>query len=507
MKFLFPILFVFIFQEFVFSQGTFYYQHVKPIDNEMFDVAEGSLGFLSIGRKTTPGSGINSSYAIYQDKGGKLIWEKVIVNDSIYSQEYISSVFKSPYFYVIGNAVFNNETKYLFSKITEDGDIALSKIIDTPFALGYDNFPSKIILDEETILIAGSGSTPTGTKGELLRIDLEGNILWKKKYSQFPNETQYAERITDISKTKDNKYLLSIYSAGYNSYDISTIINIDVNGNEIWRKSYDTFISSQLTNDSLSYRSSTPYKKNHTITLFSVVNSDQYNAVSYPRCDFALIEYDSVGNELNYRRYYNPTSLASGADIIANEKDELFILSSAEYGSNEGFYLGALKINHKLDIEWKNFFKKKNLMDTLPQLGALFEGGILTSDKGIILVGNDLYNEFNGFYFNSTILKLDCQGDTIWNYSSCLSPNIQDLTIFPNPFSDNFIVQIPNTSNNSTITTKVFDITGKLITSKTFHSTQVLQINASNWVNGVYNCVFYVNDIFYDTKKIMKYEP
>jgi hypothetical protein len=68
-------------------------------------------------------------------------------------------------------------------------------------------------------------------------------------------------------------------------------------------------------------------------------------------------------------------------------------------------------------------------------------------------------------------------------------------------------VQIPNISDNAIITTKIVDVTGKLIATKTFQNTQVLQIDASQWANGIYNCVFYVDGIFYDTKKIMKYAP
>lgn len=301
---------------------------------------------------------------------------------------------------------------------------------------------------------------------------------------------------------------MEIYSAGNVSYDISTIVKIDKNGNEIWRKSYDTLISSHLTDDSLSFRSSTPFKKNHTLTLFSVINSDQYSPISYPRCDFALIEYDSIGNELNYKRFYNPTSLSNIADIISNGKDEVFILTSAEYGSTEGFYIGAIKLNSNLEIEWRKFYKKINSLDTNFQVGASFYNGILTSDGGVGMVGNDLYyySEFNNHYYNSTILKLDCQGDTIWNYNHCLSPNIHDFSIFPNPFSDNFTVQIPNISDNSVITTKIFDVTGKLIALKTFYDTPILQLDASNWSNGIYHCVFYVDGEFYEMKKILKHD-
>lgn len=204
MKFTFFIALLFIIQKVSFSQGAFYYQHIKSVNNEMFAIAEGNTVFLSIGRNTTAASIINNGYIICQDKQGKLLWDKEVVpvNDSITALEYRTIVFKSPHFYLMGTVLVHNETKYLFSKMSESGEILFSKILNTPFALGYDNFPSKMLLDNDTILVAGSGPTDVGTKGELLKINLNGDILWQKKYSQFPNSTQYAERLRNIKKQK-----------------------------------------------------------------------------------------------------------------------------------------------------------------------------------------------------------------------------------------------------------------------------------------------------------------
>lgn len=502
MRISFTILLLLL-QSYSFSQSAFYYQHIKPMDNELFDVAEGIDGYLSVGRSS--GEGGNGGFLLYLNKNGSVEWEKNVnlenlLVDAFY---YKSIIYKSPYFYAIGRAGVNGVRKYLFSKINEQGEIVLSKVLNTPFQLGNDNFPSKIILDGETLLIAGSGITSTGTKGELLKLDLEGNIIWKQKYSQFPNSTQYSEYITDVKKSKDKSYLLEIYSAGFSSYDISTIIKIDQEGDELWRKSYDTIIPSSLTNDSLGFISATPYKENHVIALFNIYNEDQYNYLTYPRRDFALIEYNEFGQEINYKRFYNPTAIAT-ADVQTNELNELFIFASSEFGEIEGYHLGVMKLNLDNEIKWRKFYKKENPLDTLVQAGPLFKKGIKTSDQGFIMVAYDFYFEFGSAYRNPGVLKLDCIGDTTWNHNSCLSPGLESVTLFPNPTIDDFTIQIPSLSAQSEINLKIFDVSGKLVRELSFKDKNVINISTAKWSKGVYSCVIYLDNKFLDRKKIIK---
>lgn len=502
MRFIIVIL-IFLLHLSVFSQNAFYYQHIKPISTNLFDVAEGENGYLAVGRSSE--EVYDKGFLLFLNKDGDLQWEKTVNLETlgVDVSEYRSAIYKSPYFYIIGKGYLDNEVKYLFSKINKEGDILFSKIIDTPFQLAMDNFPSKIILDDDILLVAGSGASETGTKGELLKLDLEGNIIWKQKYSQYPNSTQYYEYITDVKKSKDKSYLLEIYSAGFSSYDISTIIKIDQEGDELWRKSYDTIIPSSLTNDSLGFISATPYRNSHVLALFNIYNEDQYNYLTYPRRDFALIEYNEFGQEINYKRFYNPTAIAT-ADVQTNELNELFIFASSEFGEIEGYHLGVMKLNLDNEIKWRKFYKKENPLDTLVQAGPLFKKGIKTSDQGFIMVAYDFYFEFGGAYFNPGVLKLDCIGDTTWNYNSCLSPNFKDITLFPNPTIDDFTIQIPSLSAQSEINLKIFDISGKLVRELSFKDKNVINISTAKWSKGVYNCVIYLDNKFLDRKKIIK---
>lgn len=502
MKFIFIFILIVILQNPSYSQEGFYYQHIKPMDSKLFDVVEGEDGYLSVGVEQT---NKDKGFLLFINKNGVVEWEKKInfQDTTIISSVFMSVVYAAPYFYAIGIAQIDSENKYLVTKIDAAGEILFSKILETPHTFSDDNYPSKALLNGETILIAGSAPSAVGTRGELLRIDLDANILWQKMYNCFPNSTLYSERIVNVKKTVSNNYLLEIYCSNFNGKDVSVIISIDNEGNELWRKKYDTLIPSSHSSDSLVLLSATPYKENNTIVLFVVANADQYSSTSYPREDFALIEYNEFGEEIKYKRFYNPTALVR-ADIQTKESDELFILGSKEYGEIEGYHLGLIKLNSHKEIEWEKFYKKENPLDTLIQAGPLFENGKLTSDNGFIMVAYDFYFEFGGAYFNPGVLKLDCVGDTTWNYNNCLSPNFDEVTLFPNPFSDNFIIQLPNLPAQSVVETKVYDVSGRLIGKSKFIDKDILQINGSDWANGVYNCVLFINGQYLNTKKIIK---
>src|SRR5690554_8038188 len=147
MRISFTILLLLL-QSYSFSQNAFYYQHIKPISTNLFDVAEGENGYLAVGRSSE--EVYDKGFLLFLNKDGDLQWEKTVNLETlgVDVSEYRSAIYKSPYFYIIGKGYLDNEVKYLFSKINKEGDILFSKIIDTPFQLAMDNFPSKIILDE-----------------------------------------------------------------------------------------------------------------------------------------------------------------------------------------------------------------------------------------------------------------------------------------------------------------------------------------------------------------------
>lgn len=98
-------------------------------------------------------------------------------------------------------------------------------------------YPKDIIQDGDAFLIAGCGDD-AGTNSfknlYLLKVDLDGNLIWTKKYDIAG--TSYDGIFSSICKT-DSGYAIagSLYNAGYT--DIF-IFNVDINGNLLWAQSY-----------------------------------------------------------------------------------------------------------------------------------------------------------------------------------------------------------------------------------------------------------------------------
>jgi hypothetical protein len=66
-----------------------------------------------------------------------------------------------------------------------------------------------------------------------------------------------------------------------------------------------------------------------------------------------------------------------------------------------------------------------------------------------------------------------------------IEDNEVKFSVFPNPGSDNFFVKIDSDINQN-LSLKVFDSLGQLIFSKEFNSEHLLEINSSEWANGIY---------------------
>lgn len=101
--------------------------------------------------------------------------------------------------------------------------------------------------------------------------------------------------------------------------------------------------------------------------------------------------------------------------------------------------------------------------------------------------------------FSVELLSLDVSVDKLSN-----SFDIEGLIIFPNPFSNSINVQIPNIPEQNILDVKIYDLVGRLIYSFQYENKKVIQINSLGWAEGVYNCVFNVNNQYLTTKKIIK---
>jgi PKD repeat protein len=77
-----------------------------------------------------------------------------------------------------------------------------------------------------------------------------------------------------------------------------------------------------------------------------------------------------------------------------------------------------------------------------------------------------------------------CQDITISGLSINEHYNNQNVTVFPNPFSDHTVIQLENGKGNYSV--ELFDITGRMVTSENYKNTNSLTINRNNLDAGTY---------------------
>lgn len=502
MKITFTILFLLYTSLSVFSQGAFHLKHNVPYNSVIYDIAECEKGYLLVGASEENSKTIGGGYLLLLNKKGDIIWEKV-ATFFLYAgyEDYRVVVYHDGYFYISGTIRENTKKISILIKMNDKGIVSYAKTFGQETQLGYDNLIKKSLINDNGILVASSGFNETATRGELIQIDFEGTILWNKFFSYNPTSNDFWENFDDMKRGKDGNLVLTLTSSANNiDFEYKSIIKVKPNGEELWRKVFDTRTPSTLISDTLKFKSVTPYKDNHVLAYFSVLTIPQVDL----REDIVLIEYDEYGNELNYKRFYNPHMFGYN-NISTNKINEIFIAGSRYF--NDSISLSILKINTNNEIEWdKTYYKKQSpIVDSnWMSSGESFVFGMNTSDNGYILTGIDMYTISHEFYWNSTILKVDCNGNTVWDYSSCLSPDFDDITIFPNPSSDNFIIQLPSVHAKDDIQLKVYDIMGKLVYKFDYTGSEVVNLNASSWSIGTYICRISINNELVKTEKLVK---
>ncbi len=157
----------------------------------------------------------------------------------------------------------------------------------------------------------------------------------------------------------------------------------------------------------------------------------------------------------------------------------------------------AAKFDFEKNPIWSNHYGHKDTNET--QLS-----GIPTSDGGVLLGGRILNTTSPPYGYNSVLIKTDCRGELYWNYESCLSPETNELLVFPNPFQEYIIFHVPDAPKENEIVVRLYNVQGQLIDHFFFENTDVLRISTSAYSSGIYAYQIYLNTVKYRSGKIIK---
>ncbi|MFN7910415.1 MAG: T9SS type A sorting domain-containing protein [Bacteroidota bacterium] len=403
----------------------------------------------------------------------------------------------------------NNDTTYpMLIKIDKQGNLVYNKIYRNQTCFAISN--NYVINGDEIITVGNSlmpgdscGFSPNGyvvdAQAFIQRININnGNLIWKKTFGESLNKT--AQSLSDISKTNDNNFFI----IGTDN-NFPWLIKINNIGDTLFTKKYLGLKYVDFTNI-YNFNGSIRLiaKTANTTSLYELDNNFNLTLIKQFNFSAVAIAKSPIQNNLIFTYQYKPDTrnftIINEIDFNGNSiiKDTFQLLAeNAVCKSNNNSFIIAnkdfAKVSSKNNIVWnKRFFGVNNLTPWYYFLNI-----IQTSDNGFIGVG--FYNKY------TFVVKTDCNSNLEWDYNSCLLPTNQNDIIFPNPFTDNLTIQLPNINpETDNVTININNLLGQIIYSRDFSSQNIISLNTSTFSKSIYICSIFINKKFYSVKKIIK---
>lgn len=164
------------------------------------------------------------------DANGALIWEKFYGDLTGTSARYIENTADGNYIVVGAEEISDDRQDFLVFKINGDGDILWKKT--------YTNSGSALVKqikptsDNGYIICGNNIGIRNITQPEILKIDSEGNLLWKTTFL-WGNYKTYA---FSIEQTMDAGYICTVSNGNYSSE--ADLVKLDAKGVISWKKAY-----------------------------------------------------------------------------------------------------------------------------------------------------------------------------------------------------------------------------------------------------------------------------
>lgn len=304
---------------------------------------------------------------IFGGEGYESVFSIVETNDGGYLISSISNSFN--YF----PQEMSNRSIYLI-RIDKYGQKIWGKVYktDKSFLNAYVE-----LADNGYIVFGTSSLEGRGIEVIILRIDLEGKVLWEKSYgSESRNDYIY-----NLLRTKDGDYVIvgMVIDPRIKKSDM-LLAKFNKNGDKLWERVYggkdDDLLKDVVEADNGDYL---------------VIGSENYGGMSKT----VFYRVDKNGN-LIWEKKISGEGPVSGKSITKGVQG--YVIAGNEYKDRKDTIFVA-NINDKGDILWKKNFNKKD--------ASLFVESIARDDQFYILCGYIIEGKVQYSY----IMKLDSKGD------------------------------------------------------------------------------------------------
>ena len=354
-------------------------------------------------------------------------------------------------------------------KITTNGDTIWTKTIgtDSTFERAY----SSTRTSDNCILLVGSKTSLVSANTDILliKIDLDGNVIWEKEYGgDGADNGEYA------LETDDKGFIITGETNSFGPaipfFTNIYLIRTDANGDSLWTRCYgniwyDYSKAITKTNDNC-YIVSGSYITNGTGA------SDIY----------ALKVQDN--GDTTWTRFYGDEEQEYSFNILKTENNSFTIVgttNSLEEGSVGSYDIYLVNIDTNGDTIWTKTIGTSIYEDA--------RGMLRTSDGNYIIYGErKVYSQSS--LSDILLVKINLNNiNDITEYNNSLQPNFNLEQNYPNPFNSLTRIRYSITES-SLVKLKVYDVLGKEVSILVDHfqspSVYEVKFDASNLPSGVY---------------------
>ena len=359
------------------------------------------------------------------------------------------------------------------------GDIYYERIQNSRGMLVKNNF----------IYLAGTGVDTVNSVltavGWLIKLDLQGNIIWDKKYNRGSN-TDY---FVGIQEFDNNSFILGGQSYTYNStheYPAGWLLKVDTNGNKIWEREIVKY--KDQTSLVHHYPSDMLVTQDKGILIGGYIIANNITDINgyFHRNDAWLAKTDSCGYTVG--DVPKPMLLIDSIyknTIYISDKSTNYCTAKLDWGDGtelQPYY--AYENNEPL--------QEKHFSHTYTQTGDF-------TIKTTALAGEEFRD------YEVQVLGLSVSGAVITAQAG--------ISLFPNPASDFVIVQNVNSTVNPNsnvipaqagISMNIFNLNGKQVKTINLNAKLYQQkIDVSTLNNGVYFVRFMFGEELIRTEKLV----
>jgi hypothetical protein len=376
---------------------------------------------------------------------------------------------------------------------------------------------------------------------EILKIDMDGKILWTKCYPHGMTSIAYS-----IVETADSNLVFCGNSRLNDSLRVGLMMMVDQQGDSLWTAeltidsinvSYSTLSSIKYDENSSKFyaagNSGSYYRdswivvldtegniiRNETYEVTGVSNSfrsldlsngyiyaaGEKSVISKSHSDIRVVKTDTKGNIIWDRSWGLHSEESDGANSVAATDDGGCIITGYTHSDTFTIHNFAMRISSDGDSLWTKIFK------SVESQGNYFDSEgkdiIQTTDGGFLLGGwgaKDLEYYFN---YDMWVFKLDPEGNYVGIENNVNTVRSFELfQNYPNPFNNQTQI-LYSLKQAATVELNVYNVKGEIIrklVSKNHDSgSYSVSFNADDLNSGIYYYQLKINGIVKDTKRMV----